>query len=203
MAFNSNKTKYVTVDAELEYAQVFLENRDMGNEQVDHSDTDGVYKVTLILDEDNKNKAIEAGCPAKQGAFEQFKAFERDGNTLYKFVVRRPHIHPKFMVMDEQGNPTDERLILGPPQTFDLNKARKAWEEAGEKGRLDQYAIQWTINDGLIGNGTKAKVKLSIATGEGKFGKAKGKKFTKVQLMGIGITNLVEYEGASSGTGGW
>lgn len=198
---SQNKTKYVTLDAELEYAQVFYENRDMGNEHVDHSDTDGVYKVTLILDEENKDKAIAGGCPEKQGAFAQFKPFERDGKTLYKFTVRRPHIHPKFMVMDENNNPTDQRLILGPPQTFDLEAAKKAWQEAGEKGRLDQYATQWTVQDGLIGNGTKAKVKLSISFGIGTQGKAKGKKFSKVQLMGIGITNLVEYAGG--GSGGW
>lgn len=198
----ANKTKYITLDAELEYAQVFLENRDMGNAQVDHSDTDGVYKVTLILDEDGMNKAIEAGCPQKQGAFAQFKPFERDGKTLYKFTVRRPHIHPRFMVMDENNQPTDERLTLGPPQVFDLNIAKKAWEEAEQKGRLDQYSTPWTIEDGLIGNGSKAKVKIAVASGVGVHGKAKGKPFTKVELMGVGLTNVVEYVGGNS-TGGW
>lgn len=199
---SQNKTKYVTLDAELEYAQVFYENRDMGNEQVDHSDTDGVYKVTLILDEENKEKAIQAGCPEKQGAYFQFKPFERDGKTLYKFTVRRPHLHPKFMVRDADGQDTDERLVLGAPQVFDLNRAKEAWVAAGEKGRLDQYSIPWTQDDGLLGNGTKGKVKLSIQTGVGVHGKAKGKRFTKVELMGVGITNLVEYAGAS-GSGGW
>jgi len=195
----ANKTKYVTLDAELEYAQVFLENRDMGNEQVDHSDTDGMYKVTLILDEDGMNKAIEAGCPEKQAAHIQFKPFERDGKTLYKFTVRRPHIHPRFMVMDEDGQPTDQRLILGPPQVFDLNIAKKAWEAAEQKGRLDQYSTAWTLEDGMIGNGSKAKVKIAIASGVGVNGKAKGKAFTKVELMGIGLTNVVEYVGGGSG----
>ena len=198
----SNKTKYVTLDAELKYAQVFLENRDMGNDKVDHSDTDGVYKVTLVLDEENKDKAIAAGCPEKQGAFAQFKPVEVNGKIAYEFTVRRPHIHPRFMKRDENGQDTDERLVLGPPQVFDLNVAKRAWEEAGEKGRLDQYATPWTIEDGLIGNGSKAKVKLAIQQGIGTQGKAKGKKFTKVELMGIGLTNIVEYAGAS-GSGGW
>ena len=192
----ANKTKYVTLDAELEYAQVFYENRDMGNAQVDHSDTDGVYKVTLILDEDGVNKAIDAGCP------HQFKPFERDGKTLYKFTVRRPHVHPRFMVMDENNQPTDERLTLGPPQVFDLNIAKKAWEDAEQKGRLDQYSTPWTIQDGLIGNGSKAKVKIAVASGVGVHGKAKGKPFTKVELMGVGLTNVVEYVGGNN-SGGW
>jgi hypothetical protein len=195
----ANKTKYVTLDAELEYAQVFYENRDMGNDLVDHSDTDGMYKVTLVLDEDGMNKAIEAGCPEKQAAHTQFKPFERDGKMLYRFTVRRPHVHPRFMVMDENNQPTDERLTLGPPQVFDLNLAKKAWAEAGEKGRIDQFSTPWTIEDGLIGNGSKAKVKIAIASGVGVHGKAKGKSFTKVELMGVGLTNVVEYVGSGSG----
>jgi len=197
----SNKSKFVTIDAELEYAQVFFENRDMGNDQVDHSDTDGMYKVTLILDEDNRNKAIEAGAPEKQGAHLQFKPFERDGKTLYKTTVRRPQLHPRFMKQDENGQNTDERLVVGPPKVFDLNAALAAWSEAGEKGRLDDYARDWTHEDGLIGNGTKAKVKLVIQSGIGVHGKAKGKKFTRVELVGIAFTDLVEYAGG--GSGGW
>lgn len=196
-----NKTRFITLDAELEYAQVFYENRDMGNDQVDHSDTDGMYKVTLILDEANRDKAIEAGCPAKQGAHDQFKPFDRDGVTLYKTNVRRPHLHPRFMQRDENGQDTDQRLVVGPPKVFDLNAALAAWSEADEKGRVDDYATAWTMEDGLLGNGTKAKVKLAIQSGVGVHGKAKGKKFSRVELVAIGFTDLVEYVGG--GNGGW
>jgi hypothetical protein len=199
----ASNTKYVTLDAELEYAKVFLENRDMGNPDkgVDYSDTDGLYKVTLILSKEERDKAIDMGCPEKQGAFDQFKPFDRDGETFYKFTVRRPHLHPRFMKTDENGQPTDERLVVGPPNVFDLNVAKKAWQDAGEKGRLDQYSTPWTMEDGLLGNGTKAKVKLSIQKGVGVHGKAKGKVFHRVELMGIGIVNHAQYELA--GANGW
>lgn len=197
----ANKSKYVTIDAELEYPRVFFENRDMGNEKVDYSDTDGVYKVTLILDQDNMEKAVAAGCPEKQGTSEQFKAFTRDGNTFYRFTVRRPHLHPRFMALDEDGQPTDERLVVGPPALFDLATALQRQATSDTKGRLEDFIVGWTIDDGLIGNGSKARVKLKIESGIGVHGKAKGKKFSRVQLEGIGLLEVVEYEGA--GSGGW
>lgn len=199
----SSTTKYVTLDAELEYAKVFEDDRDMGNPEkgVDYSDTDGIYKATLILSQEEKDKAVEMGCPEKQAAHDQFKPFDREGTTFYKLNVRRPHLHPRFMQNDENGNPTDQRLVVGPPKVFDLNVAKKAWQEAGEKGRLDQYSTDWTTEDGLIGNGTKAKVKLCIQSGVGVHGKAKGKPFKRVELMGIGITDYVPYE--ASGGNGW
>jgi hypothetical protein len=187
----AGKNKYFFVDAELEYAKVFEANRDMGNEQVDHSDTDGVYTVNITVDEDTKNRLIEGGFPAKQGAYETFKA-KGDGKFGYK--ARRPHKHAFWTVKDENGEDTGKPVIFGPPRVFDYNQAAKAWEDAGRAGKFEDYITAWTIEDGLIGNGSKATVKLKVENGVGSIGKAKGKPFQKVTLEAIALKDVVVYE---------
>lgn len=186
-----NKAKFPIIDGSLKYAKVFESNRDMGNENVDFSETDGMYTVELIMDEANKNKLVEAGVPVKQGAFPTFK--DVDGNFSIK--LKRPHLHKYFKQKDEQGNLTDEPQVIGAPEVFDLNAATTAWEASGHKGPLYDYIVPWTIEDGFIGNGTKAKVKVRVEQAVN----GKGKPFTKIQLESIGFYELVKYENAGSG----
>jgi len=185
------KNKYVIVDAILEYAKVFEQNRDMGNDKVDLSETDGEYKVHILVDDANMQKMLDAGVPAKQGAFAQFHKKEFEGQTLNMFRAKRAHKHKHFKAYDADGNLTNEPLVLGEPVVFDYNDfISKQADNIGKKPH--EYITKLTIEDGLIGNGTKAKVKLRVENGTS----GKGKAFTKVQLESVGITDLVVYEGA-------
>jgi hypothetical protein len=177
------KSKSVIVDAILYYPKVFLENRDMGNEHVDLSETDGMYKVELFLDAENVKKLEEAGMPKKFGAFPAFKEGEHQGKTYKRYTAKRPHLS-KYL-LDEAG----DRKVMGPPLVFDFNTFQEAYKAAGGQGKSDDYITPWTIQDGLIGNGTKAKVRLNIY---------KGVKATIVTLERIGITDHVVYETAGN-----
>jgi len=176
--------KTVKMTGELQYARLIEENRDMGNPDkgVDYSDTGGVYKLDLIVTEDEMNKAIAQGLPAKQGAFEMFKAA---GDGKFKYTVRRPHLHKHFMQYDENNNPTSERLVVGPPEVFDL----KAYGEAYKSGQNPQIKDFLWGKDPL-GNGTTATVKMSVRTGVS----GKGKSFQVVQMEQVGIIDHVVFE---------
>jgi hypothetical protein len=179
----NTKSKSVIVDAILYYPKVFLENRDMGNEHVDLSETDGMYKVDLLLDDANVKKLEEAGMPKKFGAFPAFKPAEHEGQSYKKYTAKRPHLS-KYLT-DEAG----DRRVMGPPVVFDFNAYQEAYKAAGGQGKADEHIVPLTIQDGLIGNGTKAKVRLNIY---------KGMKATIVTLERIGITDLVVYETAGN-----
>lgn len=193
----ANKPKYVFVDAELQYAKVFPEIRDMGNPDkgIDYSDTDGLYKVNLIVDEATKAEMIAGGVPEKNGAYDSFKSI---GDGKWQFVAKRKHKHESWTEKDEEGNDTGRPVIFGPPKVFDYATAEKAWLDAERKGSLTDYVTPWTLDDGALGNGTKAKVKLKIESGVGVAGKAKGKPWSRVVLDTIAIKELVAYEGATN-----
>ena len=148
----ANKTKYVKMTGELEYARFFEDNRDMGNPDagVDYADTDGMYKASLIVTKEEMERAIAAGIPAKQGAFEMFS--EREDGT-FKYNLKRPHLHKHFMALDEEGNQTNERLVVGPPFVFDLAAFGEAYRN-GQQVKPEDFA--W--DDRLIGNGSVATV---------------------------------------------
>lgn len=173
------KSKSVIVDAILYYPKVFLQNRDMGNEKVDRSDTEGVYKVELLLDPNNVKKLEDAGVPKKFGAFQTFKDAEHEGVSYKQYTAKRPHLS-KYL-LDEAG----DRKVMGPPLVFDYNTFQDAYKAAGGQGKSDDHITPWTIQDGLIGNGTKAKVRLNVY---------KGVKATIVTLERIGITDYVGWE---------
>ncbi len=189
------KAKYIFLSAELQYPKVFYENRDMGNAQVDRSDTDGAYTVTLVVDDATKEELIQKGIPAKQGPYDTFK--KRDDGR-WSFNAKRPHKHPTWTQKDAEGNDTGEPVVFGPPKVFDLNKAQEAQTNAEVKGPLTDYIVPWTIQDGLIGNGSKAQVKLKREEGIGTQGKAKGKAWVKITLESIALTDVVAYESSDA-----
>lgn len=177
---SNGKTKVIILDVLLHYVKVFEENRDMGNDKVDHSDTDGIYSVDLELTLEQVDQLKALGVPAATLGYQTFKKREEGDN--YTFKVKRPHVS-KYL-KDDEG----KRQVMGPPLVFDYNAALKAWDEAGRAGRFDEYIAPWKMADGLIGNGTRAKVKLSVYKG----------KATIVTLERIGFTELVQYTGADS-----
>lgn len=177
------KSVWVTFDTTLYYPQVFEANRDKGEV---HSETDGVTKVTISLTDEQINELKSLGVPETALGYQTFKEFDIDGVQFTGMVVKRPWVS-KYL-KDEDGNPQ----VMGAPKVFDYHKAVQAFKDAGGKGILkDEHKTFWTIEDGLIGNGTKAKVKLSVYRGKNKAGKPT----CVVTLEEIAITDLVVYEG--------
>lgn len=180
-----NPIKNVKITGKLQYARFFEDNRDMGNPEagVDYADTDGMYKASIIVTEGEMNRAIEAGIPKKQGAFDMFKEV---GDGEYKYNLKRPHLHKHFMKLDEDGNQTSERLVVGPPQVFDL----KAFIEAAKQGENPKITDFAWEEGKLLGNDTVATVEVSVRTGTS----GKGKTFQIVQLEKVGVLEHVVYE---------
>lgn len=164
------KPTWFTVEAELEYAKVFERNRDMGNDEVDHSETDGLYTVNLIIDEEAKQDMIRAGVPEKSGPGKGYEMFKPTDDGRWKYVAKRPHLS-KYMT-DENG----EQVVVGPPRVRDANTIVE--DEDGKK-----YYADWDT-DVNIGNGSIAIVK----------GKVIHARRPIVQLEAIAVKELVEYE---------
>ena len=132
------------------------------------------------------------GVPAVALGYQMFKDSTIDGENFRSFTAKRPWVS-KYM-KNEFGEPQ----FIGAPIVFDFNKALAAWKEAGSVGRImPEHKTPWTIDNGLLGNGTKAKVKLSIYRGTNKAGKPT----CVVQLEEIAIVELVTYESANKDDG--
>lgn len=178
-----SKTVWVTFDTTLYYAQVFEGNRDKAEM---HEATDGVTKVTLRLSDEQIQEMIDLGVPESALGYPTFKDVTIDGENFRAYVAKRPWVS-KYL-KNEDGSPVQ----TGAPVVFDYNKMVQEHKDAGRTGRMkDEDITPWTIDDGLIGNGTKAKVKLSIYRGKNKAGKPT----CVVTLEKIAITDLVVYEG--------
>jgi hypothetical protein len=122
--------------------------RDMGVNLTEGSDQrnkieacQGMYLLNLHVTKAEKAKAIAAGVPNK-GLTGQLWKTDKDGGDYYKCT--RKHFNPKFTDREtgEQG------VVMGPPNVFkDTPEGNKEWD--------------W-VEDGLIGDGSSVKVRLSI-----------------------------------------
>ena len=181
---DDRKTNWVTLDTTIYYAQVFEGNRDKAEM---HSATDGVTKVTLILTQDQVDTLKEMGVPETALGYDTFKKRDFAGDD-WTYVAKRPWVS-KYLKEEDGSN-----KVMGAPLVFDYNAALERWQEAGATGGLGDHIVPWTQEDGLLGNGTKAKVKLSVYVGKNKAGKAT----SVVQLESVAIVELVPYEGGSN-----
>jgi len=184
MADKDSKTVWVTLhDVTLYYPQLFESNRDKGDV---HADTQGVTKVTVALSDEQEKELLGLGVPATALGYQTFKNYTIDGVNFRGAVFKRPWFS-KYL-KDDEGNPQ----FVGAPKVFDFNKAVELWKEAGGTGRImDNHKVQWKIEtDGLIGNGSKAKVKISVYRGTNKAGKPT----CVIQLEEVAITDLVKYD---------
>lgn len=181
------KTVWITLDAQLYWAMLFENNRDKGTM---HEETDGVTKATLRITDEQVQQLKDLGVPEQALGYQTFKQTEVDGEAFTSYVVKRPWKSKYLKDVD-----TGEAQVMGAPLVFDYNKAVAAYKEASETGYLKaEYKTPWDMaSDGLIGNGTKAKVKISIYRGKNKAGKAT----CLVQLEEVAIVDLVPYEGNS------
>ena len=177
-----SKTVWLTLDTELYYAQVFEQNRDKAEM---HSETDGITKVTLKLTDAQIKEMTDLGVPEIALGYPTFKDITVGEDTFRAYVAKRPW-KSKYL-KDDDGNPQ----IMGAPLVFDYNKALEARNAADTYRIMPEHKTAWTMDDGLLGNGTKAKVKLSIYRGKNKAGKPT----CVVNLEEIAVVELVPYEG--------
>lgn len=177
-----SKTIWVTLDTQLYYPQVFEENRDKGEM---HSDVDGVTKVTVKLTDEQIEDLKSKGVPESALGYDTFKSFKIDDEIFTGMVLKRPWVS-KYL-KDEKGDPQK----MGAPLVFELAPALEKAKDADTWRIMDEHKTPWTMQDGLIGNGTRAKVKISIYRGKNKAGKPT----CVVTLEEIAIVELVAYEG--------
>jgi len=172
----NGETNYITVDAELSWAKVFEFNRDMGSPDYPKAETDGEYQLNLTVDEKDKDRMIEAGIPETSMGWPQFKPAE-DGKFTYK--AKRPHKN-KWMVDKETG----EKVVHGPPDVFFFQQSVDKMKAEGGTD-INNYLVNHNTDvDGLIANGSEAKVKLSVYVD--------GKKRI-VRLERVALTTFIPY----------
>jgi hypothetical protein len=157
---SKTKTKYLAFEGELFYAKLHEDNIDNAEY---HEATQGQYNTVFIpKDSDELNSMIEAGYPEVSMGNQMIKQYEfADGRSGMK--LKRPNVHPKG-IEDFGGAPKVTKGKTNVPWDF--------------------------IEDGELGNGTKAVVKLSMY-GEGAR--------ASIRLEKVGVLEHVPYvEGAGS-----
>lgn len=181
---DGRKTNYHYVDAQLRYAKVFYDNRDMGRPgtDVDYTDIDGQYQVEVLVSQAQKDEMIAQGIPEISMGYPQFK---KEGEDLFAYRLKRPH--KSKSLKEDDGTP----VVFGPPIVFDYKKAEAAAKDKG--GKLSDHITPWDMKtDGLIGNGSKAYVTYTVY---------KNGKKRIIKLEKIGIYDHVKYEGQAPADG--
>lgn len=157
------KTKTVAMTGFLEYARVFPENMDNGEF---HEATEGQFNVNFYPEtEADFDAFFENGAPTSSMGHDTIKLGRDFG--MGKFLkLKRPNKHRSGI--EDFG---------GAPAVFDFTN--------GESTK------RWTFEDGELGNGTKAVVKVSIY-GEGAR--------ASIRLEKIAVLEHVEFDGAPTET---
>lgn len=101
----ASKTKYLELFAKLEWAKVFESNRDRAEWS---QETDGEYKVTMILSDEDAQRLKAAGCGLKM---------EQTAEGI-RVTVKRPHAHPRH---DWAGGPPKLADVKGKPWDLEDN----------------------------------------------------------------------------------
>ena len=155
----------------------------LGHDQFKGPDEDGNYRYqakrywltafdeyTGTVDEETKEALINHGVEA-------WRFEENKGNFVY-IGGNLGYLSKKVNLDDVELVPTGNKAIAGPPNVVDYAASLEAKE-----------AIQWdhSVN---IGNGSNAKVKLSIYKNGNK---------RIIKLEGLGVTELVPYESTGDG----
>lgn len=129
-----SKTKYVKMTGFLEYARVFPENMDNWE---GHAETKGQFNVNFYPEsEEEMNKYFEAGAPKSTMGHDTFKEGNEFGIGVFT-KLKRPNIHLRF---DNWRSA---------PDVFDFRDGPSTKEWSMEE-------------DGELGNGTKAIVKVGV-----------------------------------------
>ena len=149
-----SKSKYGVFEGELYYARVFEEDIDTSEY---HEKTQGQYNVMFVpKDSDEINRMVSMGFPETAMGNQMIKAIPAAGDRM-GMKLKRPNVHPSG-IEDFGGAPGVTKGTTNTP-----------WDR---------------IEDGALGNGTLAKIKLSIY-GEGAT--------ASVRLEKLGVIEHVPY----------
>lgn len=158
------KSKYGVFEGEIFYARVFKANMD---DSEYHEKTSGQFNLMFVpKDSDEINRMVSMGFPETAMGNEMIKPIDAaEGRMGMK--LKRPNMHPSG-IEDFGGAPTVTKGLTN---------------------------TQWDfVEDGALGNGTTAKVKLSIY-GQGAT--------ASVRLEKVGVLNHVPYEEMASADDRW
>jgi|TARA_B100001059_G_C17539605_1_gene429716 hypothetical protein len=157
------------IEAEISWPKLFEFNKDTKYKP------DGEYSCVATFSEDQKKKLLDTAVPASR--------IKDLGNGSYQLTFRRPHNKPNWEGWSPQ------------PRVFD-HKAAEIRMKAEESAEIGQYIQPWNPqDDGLIGNGTKAKIKYSVYKGDNSL-------YESITLEAVGVLDLVSFKpegGSSSG----
>ncbi len=158
------KTKWGEYNGQLYYARIFKDNMDDSDY---HDKTQGQFNVVFVPDEDESiSDMLSKGFPETSMGNKMIKPIDAaDGRMGMK--LKRPNVHPSGI--DDFGG--------APKVTHGLTN--KPWDY---------------IEDGALGNGTKARVKISIY-GEGST--------ASVRLEKVGILEHVPFEEIAAAEDRW
>ena len=149
------KTKYGVFEGDLYYARIFEDNIDYSEY---HERTEGQFNTVFVpKDDDELQKIVELGFPEESMGNRMIKPIAAAENRA-GMKLKRPNKHPSG-IEDFGGAPSVTH-----------GTTNKPWDY---------------IEDGALGNGTKAKVKISIY-GEGAT--------ASVRLEKVGILEHVPFE---------
>jgi hypothetical protein len=158
------QTKYGVFEGELFYARVFEDNMD---DSEFHEKTNGQFNVVFVpKDSDEVNRMVALGFPEVSMGNKMIKPFDVAGGRV-GMKLKRPNVHPSG-IEDFGGAPGVTH-----------GTTNKKWD---------------FVEDGALGNGTKAKVKISIY-GEGST--------ASVRLEKIGVIEHVPFEEMATAEDRW
>jgi hypothetical protein len=151
----ASKTKYGVFEGELYYARLHTDNMD---DSEYHERTSGQFNTVFIPKDDEEiNKMVELGFPEESMGNKMIKPFDVAGGRK-GMKLKRPNVHPSGLD------------VFGGAPSVTKGTTNTPWDY---------------IEDGALGNGTKAKVKISI------YGKGST---ASVRLEKVGIIEHVPYK---------
>ena len=148
------------VEAEISWPKLFSFNKDT------KYNPDGEYSCSATISKETRDKLVND--------FKITPSRIKDlGNGSYEFKFKRKH-------------KMSDDWILDAPLVFDF-EAAKVRMDAEEGNDINQYVTKWNPDeDGLIGNGTKAKISFRVYKGPNSPSES-------VTLEAVGVTSLVSY----------
>ena len=163
------KPSNVNVDFEcyLWYPKLTEDARDHGlnlpeNQRGQFIDADGFYKSDLLISQEIRDQLKGDVLPDNGlhgNNWQDFAEEKVSGEKLYKYKAKRPHRIKAFMQTDANGNITNDGVI-GAPSLLQDN---------------DGVTTPYDTSQGVIGNWTKAKVRLLCVN----------KKVTRIEMVKV------------------
>ena len=153
------------IEAEISWPKLFSFNKDTKYHP------DGEYSCQATISKETRDELVNK--------YKITPSRIKDlGNGSYEFKFKRRH------KMSETWEPKE-------PLVFDF-EAAKVRMEAEEGNDINRYLTKWNPDeDGLIGNGTKAKISFRVYKGPNSPSES-------VTLEAVGVTSLVSYSSGAT-----